>query len=48
MEFFENNTAGRPALALIATTAKRVSLNGRGGEHNAEVTGGPLAARPVD
>lgn len=34
MEFFENNTAGRPALALIATTAKRVSLNGRGGEHN--------------
>lgn len=34
MEFIENSTTGRPALALIATAAKRISLNGLGGEHN--------------
>lgn len=34
MDFIENGTSGRPALALIATTAKRISLNGLGGEHN--------------
>lgn len=34
MDFVENSTAGRPALALISTTAKRISLNGLGGEHN--------------
>lgn len=34
MDFIESGTSGRPALALVATTAKRISLNGLGGEHN--------------